>query len=54
MKDNALTWGDLLNHELAWEKSAEAIVARGIRAVIKRRRSHRASEGQNVRLSKIR
>jgi len=32
------------------EKSAEAIVASGTRAVIERRRSHRASEGSNVEL----
>ncbi len=26
MKEYALTWGGLLNHELDWEKSAEVIV----------------------------
>jgi hypothetical protein len=49
MKEIALTRGGLPNHWLDWEKSAEVIVAAGIRAITDKWRPHRCSEGLNVK-----
>ena len=48
MKEYALTWGDLPNHELVQEKSAEAIVATGNEPRIETVEDSQRSEGLNV------
>ncbi|MDA3823113.1 MAG: hypothetical protein PF450_10975 [Bacteroidales bacterium] len=48
MKEYALTWGDLPNHELVQEKSAEALVATGNESRIETVEDSQRSEGLNV------
>ena len=48
-KEYALTWGGLSNHELDWEKSAEAIVATGNEPRIETVEDSQRSEGLNVK-----
>lgn len=49
MKESALTWGDLPDHELDKEKSAEAILGSGYE-LSKRAEDSRKTEGLNVKL----
>jgi len=48
-KESALTWGDLPDHELDKEKSAEAILGSGYE-LSKRAEDSRKTEGLNVKL----
>jgi len=49
LKDIYLTKGDLSNHELDWEKSAEAIVVTGNEPRIETVEDSQRSEGLNVK-----
>jgi hypothetical protein len=53
-KGKAFTRGDLADHGLIGEKSAEAIVADGNEPPSTRGRTHIRTEGLNIRLSQIR
>lgn len=49
MKESALTWGDLPDHELDKEKSAEAILGSGYE-LSEGAEDSRKTEGLNVKL----